>query len=246
MARGRKSPYTLFLAPMERAELERWQRSTTIQAGVARRAKIMLWRADGLALSAIARRLGMGRRMVRKWRQRVLNKRIPGLSDNPGRGRQPGFSPRRRGPSRQAGWRATGEARPVPLPVGRRRAGPATGTGGARRAYVSRDGAPTPGASQTEALAAPCMAVPPDPAGRRVLCPGRRGGGAVYAAAAGRCQGLVSRGEDLLATPSAPPRDAARPTRPPPAGGARGSAGWGAASLRRLRHAHGVRLWTGR
>ena len=108
MARGRKSPYTLFLAPMERAELERWQRSTTIQAGVARRAKIMLWRADGLALSAIARRLGMGRRMVRTWRQRFLNKRIPGLSDNPGRGRQPVFSPRRRGPSRQAGWRATG------------------------------------------------------------------------------------------------------------------------------------------
>jgi hypothetical protein len=108
MARGRKSLCTIGLASTERAELEHWQRSTTIQAGLARRAKIVLLRADGLALSEIARRLGMGRRIVRKWLQRFLNKRIPGLADKPGRGRQPVFSPRRRGPSRQAGLRATG------------------------------------------------------------------------------------------------------------------------------------------
>jgi hypothetical protein len=108
MARGRKSPSTIFLAPTERVELEHWQRSTTIQAGLARRAKIILLRADGLALSEIARRLGMGRRMVRKWLRRFINKRIPGLSDKPGRGRQPVFSPRRSGPPRQAGLRATG------------------------------------------------------------------------------------------------------------------------------------------
>jgi DNA-binding NarL/FixJ family response regulator len=103
MARGRKSPYVIFLAPAERAELEHWQRSTTIQAGLARRAKIILLRADGLALSEIARRLAVGRRIVRKWLQRFLNKRIPGLWDKPGRGREPVFSPRRRGPSGQTG-----------------------------------------------------------------------------------------------------------------------------------------------
>jgi hypothetical protein len=108
MVRGRKSPYVIFLAPVERDELEHWQRSTTIQAGLAKRAKIVLLRADGLALSEIARRLAMGRRLVRKWLQRFINKRIPGLSDKPGRGRQPIFSPRRGGPSGQAGLRATG------------------------------------------------------------------------------------------------------------------------------------------
>jgi hypothetical protein len=42
MAYGRKSPYIVTLAPEERAELERWQRATTIKAGLAKRAKIIL------------------------------------------------------------------------------------------------------------------------------------------------------------------------------------------------------------
>jgi hypothetical protein len=103
MARGRKSPYVIFLAPVERAELEHWQRSTTIQAGLATRAKIILLRADGLALSEIAQRLALGRRIVRKWLKRFLNRRLAGLADTPGRGRKPVFSPRGRGASGQAG-----------------------------------------------------------------------------------------------------------------------------------------------
>jgi hypothetical protein len=118
MARGRKSPYILFLAPVERAELERWQRSTTIPAGLAKRARIVLWRAEGLALSAIARRVEVGRRIVRAWIKRFLNRRIPGLFDKPGRGRRPVFSPRRGGASRQTGLREAGSLRPVALPVG--------------------------------------------------------------------------------------------------------------------------------
>jgi transposase len=94
MARGRKSPFLILLSTAERAELERWRRSTTIQAG--------------LALSAIARRLAVGRRIGRRWLQRVINKRIPGLSDKQGRGRKPGFSPRGGGPSGHNGRRATG------------------------------------------------------------------------------------------------------------------------------------------
>jgi hypothetical protein len=41
MARGRKSSCIVFLSPAERAQLEHWQRSTTIQAGLAKRAKII-------------------------------------------------------------------------------------------------------------------------------------------------------------------------------------------------------------
>ncbi len=108
MARGRKSPYVMFLSPAERAELEHWQRSTTIQAGLAKRAQIVLLRAEGLALSEIARRLAVGRRIVRTWLQRFINKRMAGLADKPGRGRQPVFSPRSRRASGQAGLRATG------------------------------------------------------------------------------------------------------------------------------------------
>jgi Helix-turn-helix domain len=103
MARGRKSPFVMVLAPAARTELEPWQRATPIQAGLARRATIMLWRADGLPLSEIARRLAVGRRIVRTWLQRFLNKRMAGLADNRGRGRQPVFSPRGRRASGQTG-----------------------------------------------------------------------------------------------------------------------------------------------
>src|SRR5918996_4203938 len=93
MARGRTSPFIVILAPAERAELEHWQRATTIQAGLAKRARIILLRAEGLSLSEIGRRLALGRRIVRKWLRRFINKRIPGLSDQVGRGRKPVFSP---------------------------------------------------------------------------------------------------------------------------------------------------------
>jgi hypothetical protein len=99
MARGCISPLIIFLSPVERAQLEHWQRSTTIQAGLAKRRQIILLRADGLALTEIGRRLGMGRRIVRKWLKRFLNQRLAGLSDQPGRGRQPIFSPRGGGAS---------------------------------------------------------------------------------------------------------------------------------------------------
>jgi hypothetical protein len=108
MVRGCTSPFIIFLSPVERAQLEHWQRSTTIQARLAKRGQIVLLRADGLALTEIGQRLGMGRRIVRKWLKRFLNQRMAGLSDKPGRGRQPVFSPRGGGASAQTGLRATG------------------------------------------------------------------------------------------------------------------------------------------
>jgi hypothetical protein len=41
MARGRKSSLRMVLSPDERQTLERWQRSTTIAAGLARRGKML-------------------------------------------------------------------------------------------------------------------------------------------------------------------------------------------------------------
>jgi hypothetical protein len=44
MARGRQSPVRMLLSPDERHTLARWQRSTTIVAGLARRGTILLLR----------------------------------------------------------------------------------------------------------------------------------------------------------------------------------------------------------
>jgi transposase len=100
------SPFIVLLAPEERAELERWQRATTIKAGLAKRAKIILLRAEGHALSEIARCLDVGRRIVRKWVTRFLTQRLAGLADQPGRGRKPVFSPSGGGASGQDRVRA--------------------------------------------------------------------------------------------------------------------------------------------
>ena len=119
MARGCPSPLIIFRSPVERAPREHWPRSTTIQARLAKRGPIVLWRAAGLALTQMGQRLGRGRRIVRKWRTRVLNPRLAGLSEKPGRGRQPVFSPRGGGASGPTGLRATGSAWAFSLPVGR-------------------------------------------------------------------------------------------------------------------------------
>jgi transposase len=74
--------------------------------GLAKRATIILLRAEGQPLSAIARRLEIGRRLVRKWVLRFLPQRLAGLSDHPGRGRKPVFSPSRGDTSGQEGLRA--------------------------------------------------------------------------------------------------------------------------------------------
>jgi transposase len=60
---------------------------------LAKRANIILWRAEGLALSEIARRLAVGRCTVRKWLKRFLNQRMAGHAHTPGLGRQSVFSP---------------------------------------------------------------------------------------------------------------------------------------------------------
>ena len=86
MARGRTTSLTIRLTPAERQTLLAWQRATTISAGRARRGRINLLLADQMSISDIAATVGISRRFVYKWAKRFLQKGLPGLADQPGRG----------------------------------------------------------------------------------------------------------------------------------------------------------------
>ena len=86
MARGRKTSLTIRLTPAERQTLLAWQRATTISAGVARRARMLLLLADGMTLTDIAATVGLSRRFIYKWVQRFAQEGLEGLADKPGRG----------------------------------------------------------------------------------------------------------------------------------------------------------------
>jgi hypothetical protein len=91
--RGRKRSFSVELSPMQRADLERWQRSTTISVGLARRARVLLLLADGRSLRDAAGIAGLTVRNARKWVRRFLMLGVDGLHDQAGRGRKPAFSP---------------------------------------------------------------------------------------------------------------------------------------------------------
>jgi hypothetical protein len=126
MARGRKSSLRIVLSPEEHQTLERWQRSTTIKAGRARRRKIILLLATGYSQSDVAQSAGVQRAVVRKWAKRFLAQRLDGRADATGRGAKGGFRPGGRDPHRAPGLRAPGFAGPQPLPVGLHRTGTPT------------------------------------------------------------------------------------------------------------------------
>ena len=89
MAQGRKTALTLRLTPRERLTLMGWQRSTTMTAGRARRARILLLLADGMPMTHIADTVGISRRFVYKWAQRFLQEGVEGLADRSIRGAWP-------------------------------------------------------------------------------------------------------------------------------------------------------------
>jgi hypothetical protein len=93
MARGRKSSLIVILTVDESDELRSWIRSNCMRAGLVRRARIIVLRAEGQSISEIARTVGIRWRFVEKWIKRFLCHRIDGLGDQAGRGRKPVFSP---------------------------------------------------------------------------------------------------------------------------------------------------------
>ena len=90
-----KSEACFFDCPIaeERHALEERARSLTSAYRDVIRAKIVLFAADGMSLSAIARRLNRQRDVVRLWVARFSKDRLEGLADKEGRGRKPRFSP---------------------------------------------------------------------------------------------------------------------------------------------------------
>jgi len=87
----------------ERQELERLDRSLTAAHRAVVRARTILLLAADLSVSAVARQVGRGRRIVRKWGERFRKKRLRGLLDLPRSGRPARFSPRSRRASGEAG-----------------------------------------------------------------------------------------------------------------------------------------------
>ena len=89
MARARRTSFTIRLTPAERRTLLTWQRATTIPAGLARRARLLLLLADGMTITAAAATVGLSRRHTYKWIQRFVQEGLEGLAEKPGRGHRP-------------------------------------------------------------------------------------------------------------------------------------------------------------
>jgi transposase len=75
------------LSDEDRLALESWTRSSTAPAGRVERARVVLAVADGAGTSETARRLGLSRPTVIKWRERYAAHGIAGLADEARSGR---------------------------------------------------------------------------------------------------------------------------------------------------------------
>src|SRR3954447_18541088 len=77
----------LEISAEDRLTLESWTRSPTMPAGHVERARIVLAVADGAGTTGAARRLGVSRPTVIKWRDRFAAHGLAGLDDEPRSGR---------------------------------------------------------------------------------------------------------------------------------------------------------------
>jgi Winged helix-turn helix len=83
MTRGRKTSFTIRLTSAQRQTLLTWQRATTVPAGLARRARLILLLADGMTITNAADTVGLSRRHSYKWIQRFVQEDVEGLHDKP-------------------------------------------------------------------------------------------------------------------------------------------------------------------
>jgi transposase len=81
------SPGLVQIADEDRATLLSWTRSSSVRAGLAMRAKIVIAAGDGEGTSAISRRLGVSRPTVIQWRERYAAQGLSGLDDGDRSGR---------------------------------------------------------------------------------------------------------------------------------------------------------------
>ena len=87
MPRGRHTSLTLELSLPEEVGLTMLLRSTRAPAGMVRRARMVLERAEGVSITEIARHVGVSRQHVIKWLVRFRHERLAGLADKPRPGR---------------------------------------------------------------------------------------------------------------------------------------------------------------
>jgi transposase len=73
----------LVLTDDERETLQRWARRSKSSQALAQRCRIVLGCAAGNTNKQVAEELGVSPQMVCKWRQRFVDKRLEGLSDEP-------------------------------------------------------------------------------------------------------------------------------------------------------------------
>src|SRR5262249_18012455 len=69
--------------PRDREVLASWVRSTSIRAGLAQRARIVLLAGDGAGTNEIARRTGASKPTVILWKKRYAAEGVGGLEDRP-------------------------------------------------------------------------------------------------------------------------------------------------------------------
>jgi hypothetical protein len=101
-----KTDLRIELSDGEQQELERLERSLVTPHRSVVRARTILLLAAGITVSAVARQVGRGRRIVRKWGERFQRKRLKGLLDLHRSGRPRRFSPRGGSSPGEAGVRA--------------------------------------------------------------------------------------------------------------------------------------------
>ena len=106
-------PVVIVLEPAERVVLEDIARAMVLPHGDVVRAQVILMVADGVPLAVVSRKVGLARRIVRKWPERFARDRFRGLDDAPRSGRPPRFSPDRGRASGQARMRAARQSREV-------------------------------------------------------------------------------------------------------------------------------------
>lgn len=84
----------LILSAEDRHVLAGMLRATTISAGLARRARVILALADGQSYSEISSALGVTDTYIARWKQRVVAGGLPALGDLPRSGRPDRLDPR--------------------------------------------------------------------------------------------------------------------------------------------------------
>src|SRR3954469_10607221 len=92
---GNRPAPALVLREGARVELERLTRSSSVRAGLAQRARIVLLAADGVGNTEIAERAGVARQTVLTWRARYRDRGLAGLDDVPKPGKPRRIDPRR-------------------------------------------------------------------------------------------------------------------------------------------------------